>query len=70
MSGGSDALSDVYAKLDRATKLHDDMRRLFVEFAKPGGGDERPYGARLRERNKPAGLVVAFFIAEEPMPWR
>jgi hypothetical protein len=68
VSGGGDALSDVFAKLDWATKRHGDMERLFEEYAKPGGGDERPIGIRFRERNKPAGLVVAFFIVEEPMP--
>jgi hypothetical protein len=68
VSSGSDALSDVYAKLDWATKRHDDMQRLFEDFAKPGGGDERPYGIRFRERDRPAGLVVASFIVEQPMP--
>lgn len=61
-------MRDVYAKLDWATRHHDDMRRVFEDFAKPGGGDERPYGIRYRERDKPAGLVVASFIVEEPMP--
>lgn len=68
MTGGGDALSDVYAKLDWAARRHEEMERLFEDFAKPGGGDERPYGIRYRARNKPAGLVVAFFIVEQPMP--
>ena len=55
MRGGIDALSDVYAKLDWATKRHDDMQRRFEDFAKPGGGDERPYGIRWRE---PAGRMA------------
>jgi hypothetical protein len=61
-------MSDVYAKLDWATERHADMERVFEAFAKPGGGDDRPYGIRFRERNKPKGLVVAFFIVEEQMP--
>lgn len=69
VSGGSDALSDVYRQLDWATKRYDDMQRRFEHFAKPGGGDERPYGIRFREPDRPAGLVVASFIVEEPMPW-
>jgi hypothetical protein len=68
VSAGNEALRDVYAKLDWATAKHDDMIDLFEEFAKPGCGDERPLGIRFRERGKPAGLVVAFFIAEDPMP--
>jgi hypothetical protein len=65
---GHDALEDVYAKLDWATSRHDEMERRFEEFAKPGGGDERPYGIQYREFSKPRGLVVASFIVEEPMP--
>jgi hypothetical protein len=42
------------------------MVALFAEFAKPGGGDERPYGIRYDVRSKP--FVVAHFIGEEPMP--
>lgn len=68
MSGGSDTISDVYAKLEWAKKCHDHMQRRFEDFAKPGGDDERPYGIRFRERDKPAGLVVASFIVEQPMP--
>jgi hypothetical protein len=68
MSAGRDAMRDVHAKLDWATRRHDDMELLFEEFAKPGGGNERPYGVRFHERNTPAGLVVASFIVEEPMP--
>jgi hypothetical protein len=61
-------MSDVHAKLDWAARHHDDMLRLFEEIAMPGGGNERPFGVRYRERDKPAGLVVAFFIAEKPLP--
>jgi hypothetical protein len=68
LSTGTDALSAVYAKLDWATSRHDEMQRRFEEFAKPGGGDERPYGIRYDEPRKPAGLVVASFILEKPMP--
>jgi hypothetical protein len=61
-------LCDVYAKLDWATARHDEMQRLFQDFARPGGGDERPYGIEFHERAKPRGLVVARFIVETPMP--
>jgi hypothetical protein len=62
VSAGSNVFSDVYAKLDWATRRHGDMERLFEEYAKPGGGDERPIGIEFRVRDKPAGLVVASFI--------
>jgi hypothetical protein len=68
VSRGSDALSDVYAKLDWASRHHDDIQRQFADFAKPGGGDERPYGITLRERDRPAGLVVASFVVEQSLP--
>jgi hypothetical protein len=58
----------VYAKLDWATSRHDEMLRIFEEFIRPGGGDERPYGIRFREADKPAGLVVAHFTVDESMP--
>lgn len=61
-------MRDVHAKLDWATNRHDEMVRVFEEFAKPGGGDDRPYGIAVQEPGKPAGLVVARFIVEEPMP--
>jgi hypothetical protein len=57
----------------RAARLGDETlrrhaARRFEDFAKPGGGDERPYGIRFHEPDKPGGLVVASFIVEEPMP--
>jgi hypothetical protein len=68
LSLGSDALRGAYAKLDWATTRHEEMERIFEEYAKPEGGDERPLGIRFRQRDRPAGWIVAFFIAEEPMP--
>jgi hypothetical protein len=65
---GSDALRDVYAKLDWAASRHEAMHRLFEDFAKPAEGDERPYGLQFHEVGKPAGLVVASFIVEQAMP--
>jgi hypothetical protein len=68
VSGGSDALRGVYSKLDWATSRHDEMLRVFEGYLKPGGGDERPCGVRWRRLRRPAGLVVARFIIDEPMP--
>jgi hypothetical protein len=68
VSTGSDALKDAFAKLDWAASRHDHMERCFAEFAKPGGGDERPYGIKFHQSARPAGLVKASFIVEEPMP--
>jgi hypothetical protein len=68
VTAGSDALRDAYATLHWAASRHDEMLRVFAEFARPGGGDDRPYGIRFHTRGRPAGLVVASFIVEEPMP--
>jgi hypothetical protein len=68
VSRGSDALADAYANLEWASERHDDMQRLFADFAKPGGGDERPIGIDFQAGNKPAGLVVARFKVEQPIP--
>jgi hypothetical protein len=65
MSRGSDALSDVHRKLDWATGKHDEMLRIFEEYLKPGGGNERPCGVRFRWQK---AVVVAFFNIDEPMP--
>jgi hypothetical protein len=66
MTSGSEALGDAYAKLDWATSRNGEMLRVFAEFARPGGGDDRPYGIQFHTRAKPAGLVVATFIVEMP----
>jgi len=44
------------------------MKRVFEDFAKPDGGDERPYGINFQALTRPSGLVSARFIVEEPMP--
>jgi hypothetical protein len=36
-------MRDVNAKLRWATSRHDEMLHRFADFAKPGGGDDRPY---------------------------
>jgi hypothetical protein len=41
------------------------MLRIFEEYLKPGGADERPCGVRFRG---PKALVVAFFNIDKPMP--
>ena len=65
MSRGSYALSEVYAKLDWAAKHHDDMERVSPGLCEARRGDERPYGIRLRERNRPAGLSKRPQIARD-----
>src|SRR5215218_6331851 len=65
---GSDALGDAYAKLAWATKLDGDIKRGFADFAMPGDGNARPFSIELRERPRPAGLVIARFIIEEQIP--
>lgn len=44
------------------------MQRLFADFAKPGGGDERPHAIRFHAANRPVGLIVAKFGTDESMP--
>jgi len=68
MTTGPQRLADAYAKLDWATGRHDQMQIIFAEFARPGGGDERPYGIQLKKRVRPPGLVVATFIVERARP--
>jgi hypothetical protein len=67
-STGKSALRDAYAKLDWAASRHDEMYGIFTESARPGGGDERPYGIQFEVKERPAGLVIARFIVEEEMP--
>jgi hypothetical protein len=61
-------LRDVHRKLDWAMSRHDEMLRIFEDYLKADGGDERPCGIKWREQHKPQGLVVARFIVDEPMP--
>jgi hypothetical protein len=70
MTRGAIAMRDVFAKLDWAAEKHEEMLSIFEEWLKPGGGDERPCGIRWRVADRPAGLLVAFFIVDEPMPSR
>jgi hypothetical protein len=73
MGDGSGALNDVYAKLDWATTRHDELLDRFEEFAKPGGGDERPYGIKFHEHDRALhGLdecAVDFIYGEQPLHW-
>jgi hypothetical protein len=61
-------MSDAQAKLTWAETRHEEMQRLFADFAKPGGGDERPYAIRFHTLRRPSTLVVARFGIDEPMP--
>jgi hypothetical protein len=66
MSKGSDAMSDVYSKLDWAEKHLADLMDLAQDYLRPGGGDERPLGIEFDDRRPPQ--VVAKFISEKPVP--
>src|SRR5829696_2926956 len=66
MTNGSDAMSDVYAKLSRAEKHLADLMDLAHDYLRPGGGDERPLGIAFDDRRLP--VVVASFIIEKPVP--
>src|SRR4051794_15736132 len=68
MSTGSDAMRNVYAKLDWATTKHGEMYTIFEKWLKPGGGDDRPCGIRWRTADRPTGLTVARFTVDEPLP--
>ena len=61
-------MSDARAKLSWAERCHDEMQRLFGDFAKPGGGDERPHAIRFHAATRPMGLIVAKFGIDEAMP--
>jgi len=66
MSKGTDAMRDVYSKLEWAEKHLADLMDLGQDYLRPGGGDERPLGIRFNDRHPP--LVIASFIVEKPMP--
>jgi hypothetical protein len=61
-------LAGAYAKLAWANDRHEDMIRTFEAFALRDDPDDRPYGIKFDERTRPAGLIVARFIVESPMP--
>jgi hypothetical protein len=61
-------MSDANAKLDWAARHAQAMNDGFIEYARPGGGDERPIGIRFHTPLRPPGLVVAKFIIDAPMP--
>jgi hypothetical protein len=44
------------------------MRESFSAFAEHEDDDARPYGIKFRALERPAGLIVATFIVEKPMP--
>jgi hypothetical protein len=68
MTAGADTLASAYAKLRWAESRHEEMKRVFAAFALPEEPSARPYGIHFRARAKPAGLIVATFIVEKPMP--
>lgn len=65
----SAALRGANLKLGWAESRHEAMNAVFegfaVEYEDP---DNRPYGIRFHRRDRPAGLITASFIAEQPMP--
>lgn len=68
MSKGSTAMRDVHSKLDWALQHHARMASVFEAYAKPGSGDDRPYGIQFLETGYTVGSVVASFMATETMP--
>src|SRR5690348_3983572 len=66
--GASQALRDVYARLDRAAEHHDAMARRFEAFVEPGRGQMRPCGIEFRAAGHPAESVIAVFVVKQPMP--
>jgi hypothetical protein len=68
MSTGAEPLASANAKLRWARSRHNEMQQRFAAFALPDDPDARPYGIKFDARGKPAGLVVATFILEQPMP--
>ncbi len=65
---GRQAMGDARAKLDWAVSRHDEMHRTFLEFARLGGGDERPYGIQFELKERPPGLVIAFSSSKKRCP--
>jgi hypothetical protein len=68
MSKGGMAMLDVHRKLDWALQHHTRMADVFEAYAKPGGGDDRPYGIQFLETGHTVGSVVASFMVTEAMP--
>lgn len=60
-------MGDVYAKLKWAETHLSEIMSLAREYLRPGGGDDRPLGIEFDNRWPP--IVVAKFIAEEPLPF-
>jgi hypothetical protein len=61
-------MGDVYAKLEWADEHVAELMNLAREYLRPGGGDDRPLGIEFDNRRP--SIVVAKFIAEEPLPHR
>jgi hypothetical protein len=59
-------MRDVYAKLEWAEEHVAELMSLAREYLRPGGGDDRPLGIEFDNRRP--SIVVAKFIAEEPLP--
>jgi hypothetical protein len=68
VTAGTEALASAYAKLRWAESRHHEMQRIFAAFALPEDPNARPYGIQFRARDRPAGLIVATFIVEKPIP--
>lgn len=64
MTAGSDALAGAYAKLDRAEQLHQKMHDVFECLVR----EDEPYTMQFESLNKPAGMVIARFKIDKPIP--
>lgn len=69
MTRGSDALGSSYAKLDWATRRHEQMARTFEDliYRREGGS---PFGVQFELKERPAGMVIARFTSSARCPTR
>lgn len=61
-------MADARAKLDWAKSRDTEMMLIFLDYAQPGGGDERPLGILWHAQERPRGLWIAKLIVDYPMP--
>ena len=70
MNGGGNSLSDVYAKLDWATKRHDDMQRRFEDFRSPAAATSGPTGSDSASATGPLASSERSSSSSSRCQWR